>query len=106
MGRRRTPGLIRRGGVWHIDKQVKGFGRLCESTGARKLADVAWPLDTDRIEVLDDLDSPADLEKLAGRRRSGNRRDTNWQRTRDRRIRSHGSAARSRGGRRRQSYFI
>ncbi len=39
MGRKRTPGLIRRGGVWHIDKQVKGFGRLCESTGARKLAE-------------------------------------------------------------------
>ena len=39
MGRRRTPGLIRRGGIWHIDKQVKGFGRICESTGASRLAD-------------------------------------------------------------------
>ncbi len=39
MGRKRTPGLIRRGGVWHIDKQVKGFGRICESTGASHLRD-------------------------------------------------------------------
>ncbi len=39
MGRKRTPGLIRRGGVWHIDKQVKGFGRICESTGASRLRD-------------------------------------------------------------------
>jgi integrase len=38
MARRRTPGLYRRkradGSVeWHIDKFVKRFGRLCESTG-------------------------------------------------------------------------
>lgn len=34
MGRSsRMPGLIRRGGTWHIDKQVRGYGRLCESTG-------------------------------------------------------------------------
>jgi integrase len=32
MGRKRTPGLYKRGGVWHIDKQVRGV-RLCESTG-------------------------------------------------------------------------
>ena len=38
MGRRRSPGLVKRGGVWHIDKQVKGFGRLCESTATRNLA--------------------------------------------------------------------
>jgi integrase len=39
MGRKKTPGLIRRGEIWHIDKQIKGYGRLCESTGARKLAE-------------------------------------------------------------------
>lgn len=31
MGRKRMPGLVERGGVWHIDKQIKGYGRLCES---------------------------------------------------------------------------
>jgi integrase len=36
MGRKRTPGLYKRGGVWHIDKQVRGI-RLCESTGASDL---------------------------------------------------------------------
>lgn len=32
MGRKRTPGLYKRGGVWHIDKQTRE-SRLCESTG-------------------------------------------------------------------------
>lgn len=36
MGRRRTPGLINRGGVWHIDKKIRGR-RLCESTGENNL---------------------------------------------------------------------
>ncbi len=31
MGCKRTPGLYRRNGVWHIDKQYRG-SRLCEST--------------------------------------------------------------------------
>jgi len=31
MGRKRTPGLYKRGGFWHIDKQVFGK-RICEST--------------------------------------------------------------------------
>ena len=35
---KRVPGLIRRpksggGFEWHIDKRIKGHGRLCESTG-------------------------------------------------------------------------
>jgi integrase len=38
MGRKRTPGLYKRGGVWHIDKQVRGI-RLCESTGASDLGE-------------------------------------------------------------------
>src|ERR1700733_15436310 len=31
---RRTPGLLLRGGVWHIDKVIYGK-RICESTGTR-----------------------------------------------------------------------
>jgi integrase len=37
MGRKRTPGLYKRGGVWHIDKQIRGV-RVCESTGECDLA--------------------------------------------------------------------
>lgn len=29
----RIPGLTKRGETWHIDKQIKGYGRLCQSTG-------------------------------------------------------------------------
>lgn len=34
---KKTPGLYRRNGLWHIDKQIKGYGRLCESTGESHL---------------------------------------------------------------------
>lgn len=34
---KKTPGLYRRNGLWHIDKQIKGHGRLCESTGESHL---------------------------------------------------------------------
>ncbi|MEZ2742626.1 tyrosine-type recombinase/integrase [Paenalcaligenes hominis] len=33
MATKGIPGLIKRGKVWHIDKQVPGYGRLCCSTG-------------------------------------------------------------------------
>lgn len=33
MGRTRTPGLVCIKGIWHIDKRIKGYGRLCQSTG-------------------------------------------------------------------------
>jgi integrase len=36
MGRKKTPGLVNRGGVWHIDKRIRGH-RLCESTGEHSL---------------------------------------------------------------------
>ncbi len=36
MGRKRTPGLYKRGDCWHIDKKVFGE-RLCESTGTSDL---------------------------------------------------------------------
>src|SRR5690554_562178 len=41
MSKRRVPGLVLRGGVWHIQKTVKMFGgkreRLRESTGEREI---------------------------------------------------------------------
>jgi len=37
MGRKRAPGLYKRSGVWHIDKQIRGI-RICESTGESDLA--------------------------------------------------------------------
>lgn len=37
MGRKRTPGLRLRRGVWHIEKSIKGYGRLCESCGTGNL---------------------------------------------------------------------
>ena len=37
MGRSRSPGLRRRGRIWHIEKQVRGVGRICESTGTIEL---------------------------------------------------------------------
>lgn len=39
MGRPKTTGLICRNGVWHIQKSIKGYGRLCESTGTRDYAE-------------------------------------------------------------------
>ncbi|MET0013032.1 MAG: site-specific integrase [Sedimenticola sp.] len=38
MGHRRTPGLTKRRGIWHIDKRVRGQ-RLCESTGTSSLTE-------------------------------------------------------------------
>ncbi len=38
MGRKRTPGLIFRGGTWHIDKHLSGQ-RVCQSTGTSDLAE-------------------------------------------------------------------
>lgn len=36
MGRKRTPGLRNRGGIWHIEKQILGQ-KVCESTGTSNL---------------------------------------------------------------------
>ena len=36
MGRRKMPGLVCRGRIWHIDKKIRGR-RLCESTGEHRL---------------------------------------------------------------------
>ena len=35
MGRQKTPGLRLRGWIWYINKRIKGYGRLSESTGTR-----------------------------------------------------------------------
>ena len=48
MGIARMPGLIKRGGIWHIDKQVGEHGRLCESTGCSSLKEANSYL-TDRL---------------------------------------------------------
>ena len=37
MGRKRTPGLYFRGGIWHIDKHLNGQ-RICQNTGTANLA--------------------------------------------------------------------
>src|SRR5215467_1949693 len=36
MGRKKVPGLVRRGNIWHVDKRIGGR-RVCESTGAAHL---------------------------------------------------------------------
>lgn len=36
MGRKQVPGLIRRGGLWHIDKRICGR-RICQSTGTSEI---------------------------------------------------------------------
>ncbi|NRP52387.1 MULTISPECIES: site-specific integrase [unclassified Marinobacterium] len=38
MGRKKIPGLIKRAGVWHIDKQISGR-RICRSTGTDQLVE-------------------------------------------------------------------
>ena len=37
MGRKKSPGLKKRGRIWWIDKRIKGFGRLAESCGTDNL---------------------------------------------------------------------
>ena len=37
MGRSKIPGLRKRGRIWHIDKRIRGYGSLCESTGSSDL---------------------------------------------------------------------
>jgi integrase len=55
MGRKRTPGLYKRGNIWHIDKKVFGH-RLCESTGSDSLEEaehyVAKRLEELRLTVV------------------------------------------------------
>ena len=39
MGRKKSPGLKKRGNIWWIDKKVKGHGRVAESCGTTELAE-------------------------------------------------------------------
>ena len=50
---KRIPGLYKRGqqGIWHIDKSVKGFGRIQESTGTSDLQEAGRYL-THRLEAI------------------------------------------------------
>jgi integrase len=50
MGRKRTPGLLKRGNIWHINKKVGGQ-RICESTGADQL-DEAEQFLARRLEMI------------------------------------------------------
>lgn len=50
MGRKRTPGLYKRKGIWHIDKKIRG-SRLCESTGTGNLEEAEAYL-ANRIETI------------------------------------------------------
>ena len=51
MGRRKAPGLFKRGGIWHVDKRVRGR-RICQSTRTADFEDaerfVARLIETDR----------------------------------------------------------
>ena len=55
MGRKRMPGLVKRGDVWHINKKVGGV-RICESTGANRLEEaekyLARRLETNRQAMI------------------------------------------------------
>jgi integrase len=39
MGRKKSPGLFKRGRIWWIDKRIKGYGRVAESCGTTELAE-------------------------------------------------------------------
>ena len=49
MAQRKPPGLTKVGNVWHIDKQIRNYGRLCESCGTDDL-DEAISLLNRRVE--------------------------------------------------------
>jgi integrase len=51
MSRGRMPGLTKRGAVWHIEKQIKGYGRLRESCGTTNLNEAERYL-THRLEEI------------------------------------------------------
>jgi len=50
MGRKRMPGLVKRGGNWHINKRVNGV-RICESTGTSQLEEAEKYL-VRRLEII------------------------------------------------------
>ena len=60
MGRKRSPGLRNRAGIWHLEKQILGH-KICESTGTSNLEEAELIL-ARRIEQIRQ-------EKLFGVRR-------------------------------------
>lgn len=53
MGRQKLTGLQFRAGAWYIDKRVKGYGRLCESTGCSNKAEAEAVLISRLSEISD-----------------------------------------------------
>ena len=58
MGRPTTSGLYKRGGVWHIDKRIKGHGRLCGSTGQSRREDAEAVLEARICEIRNQAQRP------------------------------------------------
>ena len=54
MGRKRSPGLRIRGGIWHIDKQILGR-KVCESTGTGDLEEAELILARKIEEIVRDI---------------------------------------------------
>ncbi len=44
MARKKTPDLVKRAGIWHIDKRINGR-RVCQSTGTSQLEEAERSLD-------------------------------------------------------------
>ena len=51
MSKKRLPGLRLRNGIWHIDKQLKGVGRIYGSTGTSDVAEASSILATKILEA-------------------------------------------------------
>jgi integrase len=70
MGRKKVPGLVRRGNVWHIDKCIGGR-RVCESTGAAHLEEaeryLARLMETTRQAQIYGLRPPRTFEEAAAK---------------------------------------
>jgi hypothetical protein len=50
MGRRKMPGLVKRGNIWHINKTINGF-LFCESTSTGRLEEAEKHL-VRRLEIM------------------------------------------------------
>lgn len=72
---RRSPGLIKRGGLWHVDKVISGV-RICETTGTADLSE-----------------AEAIIAALSGRARNqhvfGTRKERSFREAADRYVRDH-----------------
>jgi integrase len=55
MGRKHSPGLRKRRGIWHIEKQIKGYGRVYESTGTGRLEEAERHLAKRLEEIRENL---------------------------------------------------